>query len=378
MRCGPHAIGARRAHTARAARARAGRPALHPADDGGRGGVHDVLGRGARHDRTPRARRGPAALVARFGGMHVAFGLLVARGHGGWAGAAAAGGAPGAGGHAVARREGRARDRRRARARCAAAPPHAARHGERAGRRRVARLQRPQDAAADLRRQPERARAQARGRRLRHVHEDLRESPAPHRLPPDRTGAAGPGPLPGPPGGHHPRRKGHARALSPALFFFRGDFMTQSALEDQAGLHVAVIMDGNGRWATARGLPRTAGHARGAAAVRRTVEAAPALGIRMLSLYAFSSDNWRRPPAEVRALLRLFARYLRAEAPALAARGVRLSVIGCRDRLPPPLAAAITRAERRTAAGRALDLRIAIDYSARDAIVRAAARLSPG
>ena len=154
--------------------------------------------------------------------------------------------------------------------------------------------------------------------------------------------------------------------------------MTQSALEDQAGLHVAVIMDGNGRWATARGLPRTAGHARGAAAVRRTVEAAPALGIRMLSLYAFSSDNWRRPPAEVRALLRLFARYLRAEAPALAARGVRLSVIGCRDRLPPPLAAAITRAERRTAGGRALDLRIAIDYSARDAIVRAAARLSPG
>src|SRR5204862_95182 len=97
--------------------------------------------------------------------------------------------------------------------------------------------------------------------------------------------------------------------------------MTQSALTSQAGLHVAVIMDGNGRWATARGLPRTAGHVRGAEAVRRTVEAAPDLGIRTLSLYAFSSDNWRRPTGEVRVLLRLFARHLRSEPPTLAARG---------------------------------------------------------
>src|SRR5207249_2495729 len=82
--------------------------------------------------------------------------------------------------------------------------------------------------------------------------------------------------------------------------FLRGNFMTQIALTSQAGLHVAVIMDGNGRWATARGLPRTAGHVRGAEAVRRTVEAAPDLGIRTLSLYAFSSDNWRRPTGEVR------------------------------------------------------------------------------
>jgi undecaprenyl diphosphate synthase len=147
---------------------------------------------------------------------------------------------------------------------------------------------------------------------------------------------------------------------------------------DRSGLHVAIIMDGNGRWATARGLPRTAGHVRGADAVRRTVEAAPALGIRTLSLYAFSSDNWRRPATEVRALLRLFARHLHAEAATLATRGVRLSVIGCRERLPRPLRAAIARAERRTAGGRALDLRLAIDYSARDAIVRAAARLAPG
>ena len=154
--------------------------------------------------------------------------------------------------------------------------------------------------------------------------------------------------------------------------------MSQSAFDHDSGLHVAIIMDGNGRWATARGLPRTAGHTRGADAVRRTVEAAPALGIHTLTLYAFSADNWRRPAAEVRALLRLFARHLRDEAPTLAARGVRLSVIGCRDRLPRPLVSAITCAERHTAGGRALDLRIAIDYSARDAIVRAAARLAPG
>ena len=154
--------------------------------------------------------------------------------------------------------------------------------------------------------------------------------------------------------------------------------MSQSAFDHDGGLHVAIIMDGNGRWATERGLPRPAGHARGADAVRRTVEAAPALGIRTLTLYAFSSDNWRRPAAEVRALLRLFAQHLRDEAPTLVARGVRLSVIGCRDRLPRPLVAAIARAERHTADGRALDLRIAIDYSARDAIVRAAARLAPG
>ena len=137
--------------------------------------------------------------------------------------------------------------------------------------------------------------------------------------------------------------------------------MNQSALEHQRELHVAIIMDGNGRWATARGLPRTAGHARGADAVRRTVQAAPGLGIRTLSLYAFSSDNWRRPRAEVRAVLALCAAHLRAETQTLAARGARLRVIGRRDRLPAPLTAAITAAEARTAHGRALDLRIAID-----------------
>jgi len=154
--------------------------------------------------------------------------------------------------------------------------------------------------------------------------------------------------------------------------------MKESTSGTRRQLHVAVIMDGNGRWAAARGLPRTAGHARGAAAVRRTVEAAPDLGIHILTLYAFSSDNWKRPSAEVRGLLGLFARHLRSETSSLAARGVRLRVVGRRDRLPRPLADAIERAERRTAGGRTLDLRLAIDYSARDLIALAASRLAPG
>src|SRR5207244_9868578 len=93
-----------------------------------------------------------------------------------------------------------------------------------------------------------------------------------------------------------------------------------------APLHVAVIMDGNGRWATRRGLPRPAGHRAGAAAVRRVVEAAPGLGIGQLTLFAFSADNWRRPPREVAYLMRLFARHLRTEAAELTRTGVRLEV----------------------------------------------------
>ena len=132
------------------------------------------------------------------------------------------------------------------------------------------------------------------------------------------------------------------------------------------GLHVAIIMDGNGRWATTRGLPRAAGHAEGARAVRRTVEEAVRLGIGTLTLYAFSGDNWKRPGSEVATLMRLFARYLRAETPRCIAESVQLSVIGRRDRIGESLAAAIERAERATAGGTRLHLRIAIDYSARD------------
>jgi undecaprenyl diphosphate synthase len=142
-------------------------------------------------------------------------------------------------------------------------------------------------------------------------------------------------------------------------------------------LHVAIIMDGNGRWAAARGLPRAAGHRQGARAVRRVVEAAPGLGVGTLTLFAFSADNWKRPASEVRALLRLLRTALASEQDRLVAHGVRLSVIGRRDRLPRPLVAAMVRAEQATAAGRVLHLRVAIDYSARDAIVEAARRLGP-
>src|SRR5262252_2804079 len=144
-----------------------------------------------------------------------------------------------------------------------------------------------------------------------------------------------------------------------------------------AGLHVAIIMDGNGRWAAARGLPRTAGHRHGAGAVRRVVEAAPHLGVRTLTLFAFSGDNWKRPVSEVRALLALFRSALASDVDRLVARGIRLSVIGRRDRLSRPLVAAIARAEQRTTEGKALHLRVAVDYSARDTIVEAAGLLRP-
>jgi undecaprenyl diphosphate synthase len=138
-------------------------------------------------------------------------------------------------------------------------------------------------------------------------------------------------------------------------------------------LHVGIIMDGNGRWAAARGLPRNAGHRAGVEAIRRVAEAAPENGVGTLTLYAFSSDNWRRPAEEVASLMGLLRRYLRAETERLAESGTRLTVIGRRDRLPAGLPAEIARAEAATEAGAALNLRIAIDYSSRDSILSAAA-----
>jgi len=144
------------------------------------------------------------------------------------------------------------------------------------------------------------------------------------------------------------------------------------------GIHVAIIMDGNGRWATARGQLRTAGHIAGAKAVRKIVEAAPNSGIGTLTLYAFSADNWRRPSREVALLMRLFRRYLISEVARCVTNGVRMRIIGRRDRLPPELLRAINNAEHATRDGRTLDLRIAVDYSSRDAILRAARRMHAG
>lgn len=138
------------------------------------------------------------------------------------------------------------------------------------------------------------------------------------------------------------------------------------------GLHVAIIMDGNGRWARTRGFSRTRGHREGAAAVRRVVEAAPGLGIDILTLYAFSSDNWKRPRPEVSALMRLLHRYLRTETAELVERGVRVRLLGRRDRLPARVLSAAEAAEEATSQGGELELRLAIDYSAREALVRAA------
>jgi undecaprenyl diphosphate synthase len=141
-----------------------------------------------------------------------------------------------------------------------------------------------------------------------------------------------------------------------------------------ARLHVAIIMDGNGRWATSRALPRTAGHTAGVRTARTIVESAVRAGIGTLTLYAFSSDNWARPRPEVLGLMRLFRRALQIEAKRCLENGVRLSIVGRRDRLPTLLRQAIVQAEDLTAGGRNLHLRIAVDYSSRDAILRAAAK----
>ena len=141
-------------------------------------------------------------------------------------------------------------------------------------------------------------------------------------------------------------------------------------------LHVGIIMDGNGRWATRRGLSRLRGHEAGVEAIRRVVEAAPDQGVGTLTLYAFSTDNWRRPKAEVAALMALLRFYLANEVESLRKNGVRLKVIGRRDRLPDGIAAMIARAEEATSRGETLNLRVAVDYSSRDAILNAAAKLA--
>ncbi len=136
-------------------------------------------------------------------------------------------------------------------------------------------------------------------------------------------------------------------------------------------------MDGNGRWGVGQGLTRADGHRAGSEAVRRAVEAAPDFGITALTLYAFSSDNWRRPESEVATLMDIFRAYLAADGERLVAEGARLSMIGRRDRLPPDLAAAVGAVESASRTNDRLNLRIAIDYSARESIAQAAQALGP-
>ncbi len=135
--------------------------------------------------------------------------------------------------------------------------------------------------------------------------------------------------------------------------------------------HLAIIMDGNGRWASQRGAPRTVGHLNGARAMRTIVAHCATIGVPQLTLYAFSSDNWRRPTTEVHGLLSLFTSHCRRNTAALARAGIRLSVIGRRDRLPLPLVDAIHTAEAATQHGDRMHLRVAIDYSSRTAIMHA-------
>ncbi len=143
------------------------------------------------------------------------------------------------------------------------------------------------------------------------------------------------------------------------------------------GIHVGIIMDGNGRWAAARGMPRTAGHRAGVRAARKIVEAATREGVGTVTLYAFSSDNWSRPTPEVGALMRLLRRSLLIESKRCVENGVRLTIVGRRDRLPASLVMTIEEAEALTSHGRNLHLRVAIDYSSRESIMRAA-RLANG
>ncbi|WP_295044653.1 polyprenyl diphosphate synthase [uncultured Paracoccus sp.] len=145
---------------------------------------------------------------------------------------------------------------------------------------------------------------------------------------------------------------------------------------DQRPRHVAIIMDGNGRWATERGWPRLVGHRRGAERVKQIVRACPDLGVNWLTLYAFSTENWKRTTEEVLGLMKIFRRYIQYEAEGMAAEGVRLRFIGGRDRLDDKLRALMASIEARTAGNTRLNLTVAINYGGRDELTRASGRLA--
>jgi undecaprenyl diphosphate synthase len=154
--------------------------------------------------------------------------------------------------------------------------------------------------------------------------------------------------------------------------------LSLKTVEDSGSVpeHVAIIMDGNGRWAQARGLPRSAGHKRGAEAVKKTIRAAGDMGIRYLTLFGFSSENWQRPEPEIRDLMALLRFYLVNDIKELAEEGVRLKVVGDRSRLPPNTVMMIDDAEARTASNEKLVLTIALSYGSRQEIVSAARQLA--
>jgi undecaprenyl diphosphate synthase len=140
--------------------------------------------------------------------------------------------------------------------------------------------------------------------------------------------------------------------------------------------HVAIIMDGNGRWAEQRGMPRWKGHEMGAQAVRRVSEGACRQGIPILTLFAFSSENWRRPSQEVRTLFSLFHRYLLSETQNLIQNGIRISAFGRRDRISPAVCEALSATEKATRGCKRLHLRLALDYGSRNEIVEAVRSLA--
>lgn len=142
------------------------------------------------------------------------------------------------------------------------------------------------------------------------------------------------------------------------------------------GLHVGLVMDGNGRWATRRGLPRTLGHRAGVDALKRTVQAAPDLGISWLTVFGFSTENWSRPAAEVSELMALPHRYFKSDLARLEREGVRVHVIGRRDNLKPDLKELLTEAERRTVKNERFHLQIAFNYGGREDITQAARRFA--
>jgi undecaprenyl diphosphate synthase len=146
-------------------------------------------------------------------------------------------------------------------------------------------------------------------------------------------------------------------------------------VSDGRPAHVAIIMDGNGRWAESRGLPRLQGHRRGVDRVREVVEACPDLGITHLTLFAFSTENWKRPEVEVVGLMRLFRRYIKKEGARLVAEGARVRFIGGRDRLEADLQALMAGLELQTRDNDKLNLTVAINYGGRDEILRATRRL---